>query len=348
MRKITLIIIVCWLPFNSASAKIWDDIPLVGDAMDGIGDVLEDGRDKVRAEARRTIQHAEELARKARAESKRLEARVRKLRDEVKGELEKIPVLGKAINEVIDATEIIIESSGDVIKQNANLIGVIETVIVDQKLDPYEIIIESTSNVLGKKISAAITGGKINNFLDSKILGDIKIIDILMPIQSGLERIDPTGMQSCIRNGVVSKTTNTGLVYLSGAPENFLKSLADVSGLEVAAAGVVVGCLNKHVSRRPKEGNEAVDQSEITDATAERDAAIQEVKMDEELERETQIYYDEVHSNYEKYRKILDDTKELAEEAKEAQEANEAVARKLAEKMKEAGINPETFADLTK
>ncbi|QXC52982.1 hypothetical protein KHC17_28150 (plasmid) [Agrobacterium salinitolerans] len=312
---------------------------------DDVGDVLEGARDDVKRLAEEAIGEAEKVARKARAEGKRLEARVRKLRDEVQGELAKIGGVGEAINEMIDVTEATIEASGDVIQSNVDMIGKIETAIVEQKLDPYEIVIDSSSSILGNKLAQAISGDKINELLDTEIAGELKVIDVLLPIQSGLERLDATGMQECIRKGVVAKGANGGMA-LAGAPEQLFENLSDSGGLEVAATKVVGACLNTHVVRRPESGEGALSAEELAKAEAERDVAIADMKANEAETARAEEYYAEMKLKYDFYSDILDDTKALAEEAEHAKQANEKVARKLAETMKQAGLDPESFAGI--
>lgn len=340
MLRFLLSAMICFLLITTVKADILGEL---GRWKDDVGDVLEEARDDVKEEVERNIRRIEEVARKAKAEAKRLEKRVRKLRDELKGELAKLGDVGKALNDVIDVTETTIESSGDIIGQNVETIGIIKTAIVEQKLDPYEIVIESSSSVLGGKLASAISGDKVNDFLDKEILGDIKVIDILLPIQSGLERIDPIGMQRCVREGVVTKSADNGKLILLGAPDKFFESTSDAALIEAAAGEVVSTCLAGLVKRRPKQGAGSINDDERAKAEAERDQAINEVNANKRESEEAEKYYAELKDKYAFYEGILDETQELAEEAQKAKEANEEVARKLANKLKEAGIDPDTY-----
>jgi hypothetical protein len=317
------------------------------DIFDKIGDVLEEARDDFKEEANRFINDVKDETRRVEARAKVLEGKIRRLRDELKDEIAKVKILRDVLLPVMDATEIAIESSGEVIQSNFRLIEQIEEAVVNQKLDPYAILIESSSNVLGNKLAEVISADKINDFLDSEVIGDIKIIDILLPIQSGLERLDPTGMQKCLRRDTVVRAASNGKMALSGAPELSFDTLTDAVSLKAAGTKVAAGCLQKHVLRKPKEGANSLSEAELAEAQTARDAVIELMRKNAEESATVEEYYDEVQDRYAHYNSILDDTKVLAIQAEAAQKENERLASELAKKLAELNLEGEAVKALS-
>ena len=323
---------------KSAHADIFGE---VGKGLDIVGDVLEDARDKARAEFRRQKQRTKKIIENAKRQAKKIEKKVRKLRDELKGEIAKQRVVGKVILDTAEAIELIIEQG---VKETLHIeekIENINNVIIEQRLDKLNLHLESSSNVLAKKIQKQlISEEKINQFLEKELQLNIRVIDILMPIQSIRERLDKTGTAKCVRKGLILRGVENSEMYFSGAANEAFNSLSDTANVERAVVEVVKSCVHQNFVKRDQndDADDAIDEAQLTVLEKEKEKYKEDIRKSENDLKLHNEYLNNEKETLSKYKKVQDYTNQLALKAQEKKNEIAAYSEELDSILKEAGI----------
>lgn len=332
----TIFILPLFMFFSSITTVEAGFLDEAKKVLNKVGDVLEEARDDVKEEANRNFRRMKRLAKEAQEETQKIERRIRKIRDELKDEIAKLPIVGEKINNTIDIVEKTIENTSQNIGQNLKKIEKLDS-IVQGNLDPVTMTLKASASILGAKIAEEIRADEINGFLDSEIFDELRIIDILLPIQGGLERLDPTGTQECLREETVVRTTAEGDKILTGAPSILMKGLSSTALLQKAAIEVVGNCLERNT--KSSEQHIGISAEEIALAKSERDQAIEDVKQNEEKLNRQKEYSAALKFEVERQEKILSISQKLADRAKKIQEDNQKLAIDLEKLLEEEAPN---------
>ncbi|MGS4886128.1 hypothetical protein [Roseibium sp. MB-4] len=340
---------------SNAHAGIFDEIEKgvekVGKLPKKTVKELDRFQERVKREADRFIDDVREEGRRFEERMKKVEREIRRIRDDVKKAVAELPVLGKQVVEVMDEVEELAESSAKQISNNLKIIEQADD-IISGNLDEVNISVTSYSQVLGGKLAQKISSDKVEEFLQTEIAGDLRIIHVLMPVQAVREQFDPTGVSKCLRQDSTTRIID-GNYFLQGAPELGAASEEEfAASLEQAAVQITAGCIKKNLLKSEEEQNEfdadkiTADAQERKDkAIAERNRKMEEFKASEEEREKSEEYLASLQKNYEEnlgYLEILNQFKESNEELKDKMEQN---TKKFAEFVAE--IDPKLAEELS-
>jgi septal ring factor EnvC (AmiA/AmiB activator) len=196
---IALISLLLVLMFSAtiAEASVWDRVK--GEARrawDDAGDVLEEAwRDtrKLYTEAEEEIRKVRELEKWVREARDKTKAELRRMKADLRASGQRLKAEAERSREKIARAKTELKNLSDKIKR-----------ISDSDVARY-----AFSNKLTSSIVAEIQRGHLNEFLDTQLVGNLRLYDVLMPTYGLLEHLDVTGMTQCLRETEMIKRATT-------------------------------------------------------------------------------------------------------------------------------------------
>lgn len=261
---------------------------------------------KVEAEVRRAREHARKIeaeVRRAREKAQKIEREIRRVRNQIID-------LPKKLEDEVRRVRNRTKEEYNRAKQDLNNVEVgfeqIKKIAKDARgaLSGESGLVRKSlrgaGKYLGAKLVNAINGAKLNEYLDTELFGDIRLIDVLMPIRAGLEHIDPTGLQKCIRHKTTAKSIEEVAAALQGR---------QVDTTEEAAQVIVTSCVYEQFLADEQAGTPTVSDDELEEIDAERARHLDELNRTEaravELKRAKAAMQEEKEDMEKMIRKIV-------------------------------------------
>ena len=156
--------------------------------------------DRVEREVRSARDKAKETAKKIEKEIKRNSERIEKVLNSIKDKTKKIAAIKKEAKKAQRSIKKRVKSIKKEFKRGKEKISALAKSVSDEK-NLKDLTKLAVISVIHKEIKKAADEGKIEDFLNTELIKHVRVIDLINPTQGVLEKIDPTGIVQCTREG---------------------------------------------------------------------------------------------------------------------------------------------------